>query len=156
MKTPPWLALSGYSYKIVPPNALKMHSLPLSALRSLCRTFSKLLKFTFWSTLPFGWFLNNSHIQKQNLHGYKLVRAVKWFELKRCSKEYIGNHTKYCKLFLSFNDLEQVCKEIKKKWTFSWSIVCKINENAFVDNFLFCFEIFLSHCFFSSVCIFVF
>ena len=91
--------------------------------------------------------LKNSQIQKQNLYGYKL-RAAKRSELKRCSKQYIRNHTKYCKLLMSFNDLEQVPKEIeKKKQTFSCYITFKINENTFVGNFFFGFDIFLSHCF---------
>ena len=36
--------------KFVPPDALKMHSLALSVLRFLCKTFSKLLKFTLSNT----------------------------------------------------------------------------------------------------------
>ena len=58
------------------------------------------------------------------------------------------NHTKWCKLTTSFNDLEEVCKEIKKKKRkFSWSIMFYINENSFADNFFLCFDIFSSHCF---------
>ena len=38
----------------VPPDTPKMHSLALSVLRFLCKTFSKLLKFTLQKTLFLG------------------------------------------------------------------------------------------------------
>ena len=41
------------------------------------------------------------YIQIKNVYGYKLLRAVKRFELKRCSKQYRRNHRKQCKLFTS-------------------------------------------------------
>ena len=47
----------------------------------------------------------------KNLYGYKLVRAGKRSELKH----YRRNHKKQRKLFPSFNEWEQVRKEIKKK-----------------------------------------
>ena len=70
--------------KFVPPDALKMHSLVLSVLRFPCKTFSKLPKFTLRNTLLREWFLKNSYIQKK-LYGYKLERATKRSEQKRCS-----------------------------------------------------------------------
>ena len=39
---------------------------------------------------------------------------MKLFELKRCTR-YRRNHMKQYKLFTSFNEWEQVSKEIKKK-----------------------------------------
>ena len=66
-----------YTLSKLSPNALKMHSKALSALRFLCKTFSKLLKFVLRSILSLGWFLRNSHIQKQNLYGYKHMRGAK-------------------------------------------------------------------------------
>ena len=105
----------------MPPDPLKMPSLTMSVLRFLCKTFSKLLKFTLWNTLLCGWFLKNSYIQINFFYGYKLVRAAKRSELKRCSKWYRGNCTTQCKPLMSFNEWEQVLKEIKKKRTFAWS-----------------------------------
>ena len=49
--------------KCVPPDTLKMHSLALSVLRFLCKTFSKLLKVTLRKALFCGWFLKKSYIQ---------------------------------------------------------------------------------------------
>ena len=72
--------------KFVPPNTLKMHSLALSVLRFLCKTFPKSLKLSLRKTLFRGWFSKISYIQIKKLYGYKLVRAAKWYELKRCSK----------------------------------------------------------------------
>ena len=63
-KTEPWLALNRYIFKIVPQNALKMHSLALPVLRFLCKTFFKLLKFTLQNTIP-------------SLYGYKLKKDAK-------------------------------------------------------------------------------
>ena len=40
-----------------------------------------------------------SYIQTINLYGYKIVRAAKQSELKRCSKQYRRNHMKQYKLF---------------------------------------------------------
>ena len=52
----------------------------LSILWFLCKTFSKLLKFTLRKILLWGWFLKNSCIQIKfkysNLYGYKLRRAA--------------------------------------------------------------------------------
>ena len=50
-------------FKFVTPNALKMHSLALSVLRFLCKTFSKLIKFTLRNTLLCGWLFKKSYIQ---------------------------------------------------------------------------------------------
>ena len=72
--------------KFVPPNTLKMHSLALSVLRFLCKTFPKSLKLSLRKTLFRGWFSKISYIQIKKLYGYELVRAAKWYELKRCSK----------------------------------------------------------------------
>ena len=55
----------------VPPDTLEMHSLVLSVLRFLCKTFLKLLRLTLQKTLFHRWFLKNSHIQIKNLYGYK-------------------------------------------------------------------------------------
>ena len=63
-----------------------MHSLALLVLRFLCKTFSKLLKFTLRNTLPRGQFLKKLFIQMENLNDYKLVRVTKLRQLKRCSK----------------------------------------------------------------------
>ena len=45
-KIPQSLASTSKFSKFVPPDALKMHPLTLFLLRFLCKTFSKLLKFT--------------------------------------------------------------------------------------------------------------
>ena len=54
LKAPPWLVQSEFIFKSVHLNALKMHSLALSALSFLCKTLSKLLKFTLQNILPCG------------------------------------------------------------------------------------------------------
>ena len=95
-----------------------MHSLPFSVIRFLCKTFSKLLKFTLQNTLS-GWCLKNSYIQIKHLHDHKNMRAGKQSELKRWGRQYRKNHTKQSKLFTSFNEWEHVCKKTKtKKRTF--------------------------------------
>ena len=91
----PWRHHHGWSQagtfsKFVPPNALKIHFLALSVLKFLCKTFPKLLKFTLWNTLPLGWLLKNSYIHKQNLYRYKLARAAKQSEMKKCCKSTEG------------------------------------------------------------------
>ena len=48
----PKLPPRGYIFKICACRSLKMHSLTLPALRFLCKTFFKLLKFTLQNTLP--------------------------------------------------------------------------------------------------------
>ena len=78
-----WCQAGKFS-KFVPPDTLKIHSLALSVLRFLCKAFSKLLKLTLQKTLDD--FIKNSHIQIKNSYGYKLVKAVKQSELKRCSR----------------------------------------------------------------------
>ena len=70
----------------VPPDVKKMHLLALSVLRFLCKTFSKLLKFTLWNSFLCRWLLKNSNIQIKNLCGSKHVRAAKGSELMRCMK----------------------------------------------------------------------
>ena len=50
-KAPSWLVASCYILKIVTPNAIKMHSLAPPDLTFLCKTFSKLFKFTLQNTL---------------------------------------------------------------------------------------------------------
>ena len=71
------------------------------------------------------------------MYGYKPVRAVKRSELKRYSKCCRRKHARQCKLFTSFNDLEQVLKEIKKKVrTFSWSIMYLNKWKHFRREFL--------------------
>ena len=72
--------------KIVPPHTLKVHSLPVSVLRFLCKTFSKLRKLTLRKICFCGWFLKTLYIQIKNLYAYKLVRAGKRNKVKRCSK----------------------------------------------------------------------
>ena len=42
------------SSKFVPPDVLKMHSPTVSVLKFLCKTFSKLLKFTSQNTPLYG------------------------------------------------------------------------------------------------------
>ena len=68
---------NGYIFEIFAPDTLKMHSLPLSVIRLLCKTFCKSLKLRFQKTLFGGWFFKKSYIQIKNLYGYKLVRAGK-------------------------------------------------------------------------------
>ena len=80
------LAQSEKVPKFVPPDIQNVHSLALSVLRILCKTFSKLLNLALWKTLFHGRFLKNSHIQIKFFYGYKLVRAAKQPDLKRCSK----------------------------------------------------------------------
>ena len=82
--------------KFVPPVALKMHSLTLPVLRFLCKTFSKLLKFTLRDTLKK---FKKIHIfkKKKKIYVHKLVRASKQSGLKRCSKWYRTNHTNQLK-----------------------------------------------------------
>ena len=47
----------------------------------------KFSKFVLSGTLKIlKWFLKNSYVHMKNLYGYKLVRAVKRSELKRCNK----------------------------------------------------------------------
>ena len=57
------------------------NSLPLSVLRFLCKTFSKLLKFALPNTPLHRWFLKNWYIhiaiQMKNLYGFNLERAAK-------------------------------------------------------------------------------
>ena len=70
-KMPLWLTSTGYIFKIcVPPEVLKMHSLALSVLRFLCKSFSKLLKFTLRSTLLWGQFMFNTH------YSYSLWKVI--------------------------------------------------------------------------------
>ena len=64
----------------------KMNSLDLSVLIFLWKTFSRLLIFTLRNTLLCRQYSKNSYVQIKNLYGYKLVRAAKQSELKRCSK----------------------------------------------------------------------
>ena len=76
-KMPLWLTSTGYIFKIcVPPEVLKMHSLALSVLRFLCKSFSKLLKFTLRSTLLWGQFMFNTH------YSYSLWKVI--FKKKIC------------------------------------------------------------------------
>ena len=72
--------------KFVPLDALKINSLSLSILTCLCKTFSKILKFTLWNTLQYSNIQIYFHIQIKNVYGYKFVKAVKWSDLKRFSK----------------------------------------------------------------------
>ena len=84
----PWRCNHGWHLaekcsKFVPPDTLKIHSLPLSVLRFLCKTFSILLKLSLWKTLFCRWFFKNSYIQIKNLYDYNLVRAANQSQLKR-------------------------------------------------------------------------
>ena len=74
----------------VPPDTLKMHSLALSVLRFLCKTFSLLLMLTLRKTLVDDC-KKNSYIQIKNLYSYKTVIAAEQSELKRCSVNYLHN-----------------------------------------------------------------
>ena len=95
----------------VPPNALKMHSLVLPFLTFLCKKFTKLSKFTLQNILLRGW---NSKIhilkKKNNLHGYKLVRAAKQYGLKKMQQVVQKESHKTVQTFTSFNQWELVCK----------------------------------------------
>ena len=62
-------AMSGGEWR----NCQNLYPLALSFLRFFYKTFSKVL-------------LKNSYIQIKHLYGYKLVRAAKRSELKRCHK----------------------------------------------------------------------
>ena len=114
--------------KFVPSYTLNLHFLALSVLRFLFKTFSKLLRLTLWKTLFRWWFLKNSYLQIKNLYGYKLVRAAKQSELKRCNKYYRRNHMKRCKLFTQ-----------KKNQRIALFIIIYC---TFVDSFFFCFNLF--------------
>ena len=61
--------------KFVLPDTLKMHSLALSFLTLLCKTFSKLFKLAFQKILFRWWFLKNSHIK------YKICMNTGLWEL---------------------------------------------------------------------------
>ena len=61
--------------KPVPPDALKTHFLALPVLRLFCKIFSKYFRV---------WFFKNPYIHV--FYDYKLVKAAKQSELKRCSK----------------------------------------------------------------------
>ena len=50
--------------EFVPADALKMHYPAMSVLVFLCKTFSKLLKFSLENTLPGGWFWKKSYSNK--------------------------------------------------------------------------------------------
>ena len=71
--------------KFVSPDTLKMDSLATSLIRFLRKTLFKLLKLSLQKTLSWMIF-KKSYIHIPNLSGYKLVRAAKQSELKRCSK----------------------------------------------------------------------
>ena len=58
------------------PDTWKEHSLALSVFRSLCKTFSKLLKLTLQKTLSWMIF-QKKLIYSKNLYSYKLAKAVK-------------------------------------------------------------------------------
>ena len=68
--------------KLVPPETLKKHSLALSTLKFLCKTFPKLLKLSLQKTLFRGWFLKNSYIRINILYGYKLWELRSGLSLK--------------------------------------------------------------------------
>ena len=70
------LAQSEKVPKFVPPDILNVHSLALSVLRILCKTFSKLLNLALRKTLFHGRFLKNSHIQ------IKFFMAISLCELR--------------------------------------------------------------------------
>ena len=53
--------------------------------------------------------LKNSFIQIKKLYGYKLVRAVKQYELKICIKSQRRDCTRQCKLFNSCNEKANIC-----------------------------------------------
>ena len=79
-----------------------MHSLTLSVLRFICKIFFKLLKLTLQKTFFLGWFWKKFIYyyiySNKKMYYYKILRAAKQSELKRCSKWYRRNHTKHCKL----------------------------------------------------------
>ena len=63
--------------KYVPADTLKMHSLALSVLTFLCKTFSTSIKLSLRKTLFRGSFFKKSYIQIKHLYDYKLVTAAK-------------------------------------------------------------------------------
>ena len=126
-------------------NVFKICAWPF-VLRFLYKIFSKLLKFMLWNTF-----------QINNVYGYKLVRLwsnLSWKDAASNTEGIIRN----CKLFMSFNEWEQVLKEIKKKeWMFALSITYLNEWTHFPRQFLLLvWPLFVSLFFFSSVCIYVF
>ena len=98
------------SQKYLPPDTLKIHSLALTVLRFLCKTFCKLGKFTLWNTLLHGWFSKISYIQ------IKICMAIKLWEL--------GSN-------LSWKDAASSTERITRS---SWSSVnysCQRNKKKF-------------------------
>ena len=71
-------------WKFLPLDGLEMHSLSLLVPIFLCKTFPKLIKFTWRDILLCGWFLK-IHIFKTNFCGYELVNAAKQSVLRKYS-----------------------------------------------------------------------
>ena len=70
--------------KFLPLDDLEIHSLSLLVPIFLCKTFPKLIKFTWRDILLCGWFLK-IHIFKTNFCGYELVNAAKQSVLRKYS-----------------------------------------------------------------------
>ena len=79
-----WLASSGEIFKICAARYLKMHFLALSVLRLSCKTFPNYLSLHY-KTLFFMDYLKKNSYSNKNLFGYKLLRAAKRSQLKRCN-----------------------------------------------------------------------
>ena len=79
-----WCRAKKFS-KFVSPDTLKMDYLTASLLGFLHKTLFKLLELSLQKT-PSWMLFKKSYIHIPNLSSYKLVRAAKQSELKRCSK----------------------------------------------------------------------
>ena len=130
----------------------------LSVLSSLAVTYSEL----FWADQ----YIHQTHeaatmvgvdwVNFLNLHLQMFKKCTPWpcllldfafsklSELKRCRKQHRRNHMKQCKLFMPFNEWEQVHEEIKKRQHLH---ICIMNENTFaISSFAlasFCLLVFL-------------
>ena len=115
----PWLAQSTKILKFFPPDAQKIHSMALSVFRFLCQLFSKLLSSSwmiFKELKIFNIFINKFCMA---INLCELQSDLSWKDAAGSTEGITRSSVNY----LSSYDLEQVCKEIKKKWTFSWAIM---------------------------------
>ena len=71
--------------KFVLPDTLEMHSQTLPFLDFFVKHFLNYQSLHYEKHFR-KWFFNNSDNQIRNLYSYKIMRAAKWSELKRCSK----------------------------------------------------------------------
>ena len=113
-----------------------MHSLILSVLRFLCKTFPNYLSLNYEILFLVDDFLKKSYIQIKKLYGYKFVRATKLFELKRRWKQHRRNHMKQCKLYHLMSGSRYVKKSRRKSKQTRDLLRIQMNETLIV--FLFC------------------